>query len=156
MSNEPVTNGTKRGPGRPPGSKNSKSGNMTQEHKDALAQGRVEGAAVRNYLEALRAHKPKRGRKRTIDSVTRRLNAIEEMLPNAEPLDQLRLIQERRNLLNEAETMENSDDMVALEEDFVGVVKSYSERQGISYASWREVGVDPGVLKRGGLTRAGS
>ena len=38
---------------------------MTDEHKAALAQGRSEGRAVRDYLDALRANKPKRGRKRT-------------------------------------------------------------------------------------------
>ena len=38
---------------------------MSAEHKAALAQGRSEGKAVRDYLDALRANKPKRGRKRT-------------------------------------------------------------------------------------------
>ena len=34
---------------------------MTDTHKAALAQGRLEGRAVRDYLDALRATKPKRG-----------------------------------------------------------------------------------------------
>ena len=46
---------------------------MTDEHKQALAEGRELGRAVRDYLEALEAHKPKRGRKRTPDSVKKRL-----------------------------------------------------------------------------------
>ena len=33
--------------------------NMTDQHKAALAEGRNQGRAVRNYLEALEAHKPK-------------------------------------------------------------------------------------------------
>src|SRR5689334_9539098 len=37
---------------------------MSDEHKAALAEGRAQGRAVRLYLEALEANKPKRGRKR--------------------------------------------------------------------------------------------
>ena len=38
---------------------------MSDQHKAALAKGRAEGKIVREYLEGLRATKPKRGRKRT-------------------------------------------------------------------------------------------
>ena len=43
--------------------------------------------------------------------------------------------------------------MDALETAFVDVAKSYSERQGIGYQSWREVGVPAAVLSRAGITR---
>jgi len=36
----------------------------------------------------------------------------------------------------------------------VEVAKSYSSRKGISYAAWREVGVEPAVLKKAGISRA--
>lgn len=127
---------------------------MSQQHKDALALGRSEGHAVRTYLEALRAHKPKRGRKRTPDSVQKRLDVIEEMLVDAMPFEELQLVQERRDLQTELAEMGNGFDMDAIEAAFIAVVKSYSERQGISYASWREVGVDARVLKAGGLPRS--
>ena len=42
---------------------------MSDEHKAALAEGRNQGRAVRNYLEALDQNRPKRGRKRTTESV---------------------------------------------------------------------------------------
>ena len=42
-----------------------------------MAEGRVEGRVVREYLEALRNSKGKPGRKRTPDSVSRRMEAIE-------------------------------------------------------------------------------
>ena len=45
-------------------------------------------------------------------------------------------------------------DISALEDDFVRVAHSYSSRRGISYAAWREIGVDAAVLKKAGLTRA--
>ena len=48
---------------------------MTDQHKAAMALGRTEeGRAVRDYLEALRSNKPKRGRKRTADSISKRLD----------------------------------------------------------------------------------
>jgi len=127
---------------------------MTDEHKAALAMGRNEGNAVRNYLEALRNNKPKRGRRRTRDSITARLAAIDTELDSADPMSELRLRQERRDLQSELASMGEKVDISALEDGFVSVAKSYSARQGISYATWREIGVDAAVLKRAGITRA--
>ncbi|CAB4563160.1 MAG: hypothetical protein ACK5CE_04820 [Actinomycetes bacterium] len=129
---------------------------LSDQHKAAMAAGRVEGRAVRDYLDALRSNKPKRGRKRTPDSIKARLAKIEEELEVADPLDELRLVQERRNLTDELETMSAAVDMTALEAEFVKVAKSYSERQGISYATWREVGVEASVLKAAGISRGAS
>jgi hypothetical protein len=128
---------------------------LTPEHKAAMAAGRTEGRAVREYLDALRSNKPKRGRKRTPDSIKARLARIDDEIAAADALDELRLVQERRNLQHELETMGASIDMAALEAEFVKVAKTYSERQGIAYATWRDVGVDPAVLKAAGITRAG-
>ncbi|MDQ3176926.1 MAG: hypothetical protein M3Q72_05165 [Actinomycetota bacterium] len=128
---------------------------MSDEHKAALAQGRTEGRIVRDYLEALRSNRPKRGRKRTEASITRRLEAIEKSLSEANPLNELKLVQERRDLLAERESMTNGVDLSDVEEKFVQVAKEYGERQGISYSSWREVGVQPNVLKRAGISRSG-
>lgn len=129
-------------------------GPMSESHKAALARGRAEGRAVRQYLDALRSNKPKRGRKRTPDSVKRRLDAIETELQGADPVTELLLIQERRDLEHELESMGSGTDIEVLEDDFVDVAASYSERQGISYASWREVGVPASVLKRAGIARS--
>ena len=128
-------------------------GPLTDEHKAALAQGRTEGRAVRNYLEALRSSKPKRGRKRTADSISKRLARIDEELGGADPLTELKLVQERRDLATELQSMQSGVDISALEEAFVKVAKGYSERQHISYDSWREVGVDASVLRRAGISR---
>jgi uncharacterized protein YicC (UPF0701 family) len=127
---------------------------MTDEHKAALARGRTEGKAVRDYLEALRANKPKRGRKRTKESIKRRLTAIDNQLQDADPMGELRLIQERRDLENELHSMGTAIDMSAIENEFISVAKGYSERQGISYAAWREVGVQASVLKKAGIGRS--
>ncbi len=44
-------------------------------------------------------------------------------------------------------------DLVALEEGFVKAAKNYSERKGITYAAWREAGIDASVLRRAGIRR---
>ena len=126
---------------------------MSAEHKAALALGRDEGRAVRRYLEALEAHKPKRGRKRTIESVQKRLADIESKLSDADPLTRLQMTQERMNLRAELEAKSATVDLSALEADFVRAAKGYGQRKGISYAAWREAGVDAAVLKKAGIGR---
>lgn len=127
---------------------------MSASHKEALAAGRNEGRAVRAYLEALAANKPKRGRKRTGDSINKRLAAIEEELAGANPLRELQLVQERMDLQDELASMAEQVDLSGLEDKFVEVAASYSERKGISYAAWREIGVTPAILQRAGIKRS--
>ena len=127
---------------------------MSAQHKAALAQGRNEARSVSRYLEALDTNKPKRGRKRTPDSVEKRLGAIEKELPSASGLTRLTLLQERRDLEVELAGMQGTGtDLAALEKDFAKVAKAYSKRKGISYGAWREFGVSPDVLKKAGITR---
>lgn len=126
---------------------------MSDEHKAALAEGRAQGRAVRNYLEALAANKPKRGRRRTQESITKRLAAIEDELVNADPLKQLQLTQERFDLTDELESSGDTVDISALEKDFIAAAGPYAERKGISYAAFRAVGVTPEVLRKAGIRR---
>jgi len=127
---------------------------MTKAHKEALATGRNESRVVRRYLEALSSSKPKRGRRRTPTSVEKRLAAIEEAMAAADRITTLKLSQERLDLMNELASMSSDDGMAELEEDFVAIAAQYGNRQGISYAAWREVGVQPEVLRRAGITRS--
>src|SRR5215210_7266716 len=126
---------------------------MSDSHKAALAEGRDQGRAVRRYLEALEAHKPKRGRKRTPESVQKRLTAIEERLADADALTRLHLMQERMNLTNELASSDDSVDMQAIEDEFVAAAGPYGARKGITYAAWRSMGVDPSVLRRANIKR---
>jgi hypothetical protein len=126
---------------------------MSDEHKHALAVGREESRAVRRYLEALEAHKPKRGRKRTTESIQARLRQIDDRISAADPLTRVHLVQERLNLETELATKEEAVDLKALEEGFVEAAKSYGERKGISYAAWRAAGVDANVLRKAGVPR---
>ena len=126
---------------------------MSAEHKKALALGREESRAVRRYLEAIEAHKPKRGRKRTTQGIESRLRQIEEKLPSADPLTRVHLVQERINLQNELANKEEAVDLAALEKEFVSAAKGYGERKGITYAAWRAAGVDANVLRKAGVPR---
>jgi hypothetical protein len=126
---------------------------MSASHKAALAEGREQGRAVRRYLEALEAHKPKRGRKRTPEAVERRLNAIEDKLPSADPLTRLQLVQERMNLQRELAAGDNAVNLEQLEAGFIKAAGPYGSRKGITYAAWREAGVDPSVLRSAGIRR---
>lgn len=126
---------------------------MSVEHKQALALGREESRSVRRYLEAIEAHKPKRGRKRTRESIEGRLHQIEEKLPSADPLTRVHLAQEQLDLQKELATKEDAVDIGALEDEFVSAARGYGERKGISYAAWRAAGVDANVLRRAGIPR---
>jgi molybdopterin converting factor small subunit len=126
---------------------------MSDSHKAALAEGREQGRAVRRYLEALEAHKPKRGRKRTTESMKSRLAGIEEKLATADPLSRVQLVQERMDLENELAAGDNVIDLAVLEEGFVAAAGPYGQRKGITYAAWRAAGVDAGLLRRAGIRR---
>ena len=126
---------------------------MSNEHKQALAEGREQGRGVRLYLEALDKNRPKRGRKRTSDSISKRLETIEQRLPEADPLTRLHLIQERLNLQTELEGLKAKTDLTDLEQAFIVAAKSYGERKGITHAAWRALGVPADVLRKAGISR---
>jgi hypothetical protein len=79
--------------------------------------------------------------------------AIEDELGIADAVARLKLVQERRDLQAERETLSSPVDLAGLEDAFVEIAASYSARQGISYQSWREIGVPAEVLSRAGIGR---
>lgn len=127
---------------------------MSDEHKAALAVGRAEGKAVRAYLEALEQHRPKRGRKRTPESIGKRLEKISVEIEEADPLKRLQLIQERIDLGVELEKMETIVDITALETEFVRVAADYASRKGISSQAFKELGVPTPIIKRAGIRKS--
>jgi hypothetical protein len=129
---------------------------MSAEHKRALAQGREQSRVVRNYLEALEQNRPKRGRKRTPESIKKQLMEIKAGLRDASAFERVHFLQQRKDLEAELERHGAQSDgasLAALEKAFVKVVQSYSDAKGISYSTWREVGVSAEVLNRGGIAR---
>lgn len=128
---------------------------MSEDHKAALSAGRKQGRAVRAYLEALEAHKPKRGRKRTAESIAKRISAIDASLDDVDALKRLQLVQERMDLEAELASMDAGSNLDELEAEFIEVAREYSQRKGISYAAFRELGVSAATLKSAGVSRAG-
>ena len=126
---------------------------MSKEHKEALAQGRREGAAVRRYLEAISATRGKRGRKRTPESVQRRIKAIDSELETSDALQALLLRQERKDLEVELNRLATTLDLKTLEKAFIKAAGPYGSRKGIDYSTWRDAGVEPAVLAKEGIKR---
>jgi len=134
--------------------KKTKARTMSDAHKAALAEGRELSRSVRLYLEALDAHRPKRGRKRTPASIEARLASLDDKIETAEPLQKLSLVQERIDLAKELDRLSDTIDPASFEPGFVKAAARYSELKGISYAAWREVGVPAAVLRDAGISRS--
>ena len=109
---------------------------------------------MRRYLEALESTKPRRGRKRTPDSIRKRLDD-DRGAPRRPPIRcaRLHLVEEQQRL--EAELAHTGDtvDLAGLEKSFVKVARPYGERKGISYSAWRTVGVSASVLQQAKIPR---
>lgn len=129
---------------------------MTEEHKAANAKARGENRAVAAYLEGLESNRPRPGRRRTAESIQKRMEAIGEALESATPIRRVQLVQERIDLERALSAPSETVDISGLEDEFVRVAVSYSGRKGITYAAWREVGVPAAALRRAGISRGGA
>ena len=113
---------------------------MSEEHKAALAQGRAESRAIKAYLKALEAKKP--GRPVTKESLEARLFAVNQKIDAVDdPLRKVDLIQSRLDIEDALEAVEDAVNIDELEAGFVEHAVTYSERKGISYTAWRQMGV---------------
>ena len=117
---------------------------------------KTEVAAVRDYLKALEQNAPRRGRRRTPESVERQLAVLEGEMEGTSVTKRLDLIQQRIDLEADLETLQQagSVDLSALEAGFATHAAAYGGRRGISYAAWREVGVSSATLKSAGIRRS--
>ena len=128
---------------------------MSDEHKAAIAAGRIEAAAVRDYLEALESSKPKRGRQISPETLAARKAAIDNQLAagDMKPIKKLELMQDRRDVDAQLAALAEEPDMSSVEAGFVTHAANYGARKGIAYATWREAGVSAELLGRAGITR---
>ncbi len=126
---------------------------MSDAHKAALAEGRRQSRAIKRYLEAVGSRKP--GRPVTPESIRERISRIEAKLAaETDPLKLVDLHQAKLDAQAALDRAQNAADLDDLESGFVANARAYSERKGISYAAWREVGVPAAVLKKAGIARA--
>ena len=127
---------------------------MSEEHKAALARGRRESRAIKQYLESLKSRRP--GRPITPASLRKRIDDLGARISaESDPVKAVELRQSRIDAEEALAKAENAPDMAELEKGFVKTARSYSKRKGISYAAWREVGVPAALLKQAGITRSG-
>ena len=128
---------------------------MTDEHKAAIAAGRVEATAVREYLEALEAAKPKHGRRANPDQLNAKRSDLTERLGSGEfgALQRLQTMQEIEDIDNRLAAFENEPDRAAVEGAFVEHARSYASRKEIQYTTWRKFGVPADVLSKAGIAR---
>ncbi|MDA8196349.1 MAG: hypothetical protein M0019_03910 [Actinomycetota bacterium] len=115
------------------------------------ASARAQSKVIKDYLEALERNKPRRGRKRTRETVEKQLALVESQLIDADPLDRLHLIQKRIDLETELINLKNKVDIGELESRFITAAKEYSERKGISYDAWHALGIPNEVLEKAGI-----
>lgn len=111
---------------------------------------------MRRYLEALDGHPTEHASAAEGDrvAIAERIESIDAQLAAAEPAVKVRLIQERMELYSRFKALGKRTPLDDLEKEFVAAAGAYSARKGISYAAWRQVGVDDSVLKRAGIRRA--
>ena len=120
---------------------------LSDDHKAAMADGRRESRAINTYLKALDTPR-RRGPRPTPE----RLAALREQAENeTNPLKKVELIQ--RAMDAEQKLAETPADMAELEKGFAKYAKAFSERKGITYAAWRELGVPAKALKAAGISR---
>ena len=126
---------------------------MSKEHKEALAKGRQQGKAVRDYLAALESDR-KPGRRIDRDTVEARIAEVQTSIDEeADPAKRVTLIQKRLDLEERLISLDEQPDLDALESAFIDAAAGYSERKGISYTAWREAGVPAATLKAAGIKR---
>jgi len=126
---------------------------MSEDHKAALAKGRAQGKAVRDYLAALEQDR-KPGRKMDRPTIEARIKEVQDAIDQEpDPAKRVDLIQRRLDLEERLVEMEEEPDLEALEAGFIDVAAEYSERKGISYTAWREAGVPAATLKAAGVQR---
>lgn len=127
---------------------------MSEEQKEAMAKGRRQARAVREYLNALEKDR-RRGPKMTPEKLRKRIADAGLAIEDEEsPVKRLELIQSRMDDEDRLEELEARTDIEELEARFVDVADEYGDRKGITYMAWRELGVAAATLRRAGITRA--
>jgi hypothetical protein len=123
---------------------------MSKEHKEALARGRLEARSIKAYLNALDAKKP--GRPVTRESLEQRLARVNSKLEaEVDPLKRLDLMQSKVDVEQTLANTEKNSNLEELAAGFVTHAKSYSERKGITYTTWRQFGVPADLLRQAGI-----
>lgn len=127
---------------------NRKPPKQTKERVRRAAVHRAQTATVRNYLARLnREHDGP-----TLAQLRAQLAQVTTAIEKASSLRRLELhprAAELHSRIKFAESIERRDQ--AAEDAFVAIAADYSERNGITWRSWRAEGVPADVLRRAGV-----
>jgi hypothetical protein len=128
---------------------------VSDAHKAAMAAGREAGRAVNTYLHALEENRPKRGRKVSKADLEKRLTEARQRSDEAvgtARLLALQLVEDLESRIKQLSAVA-TDNLSELEDGFAKAAKAYGEAKGISYSTWRSVGVPVELLKKAGISR---
>lgn len=124
---------------------------LSNSQKAAMAEGRREARIVDSYLNSLERKQVQRGR-RSASEIEAELDQIAKDLESATAIERLGLLQAREDLQREALEVAPEDDS-ELEAQFIAIARTYGDRKGISYSTWREIGVPKEVLQAADVPR---
>jgi hypothetical protein len=135
----------------------TKTRKMSPEQIERMVRGAHETRAVRKYLEALSEVPRNRGAYgRPLDKskATSRLREIEKLLSaNLPVMKRLELLAKKRKLQMLLAQADNLEGFEALQNDFIKVAKSYSDRHHLDREVWKEMRVPVKVLDAAGIRR---
>lgn len=113
---------------------------------------RHETHVVKTYLNEL-ADNATEGQY-SLPALEARLAQVEQALETQkDPLRRVFLAQKRIDLIAQVRKARIQTSLKESEQEFIKVAKSYSERKGITYMAWREIGVPAKVLRAAGVKR---
>lgn len=125
---------------------------LSDEHKQAMQEGREQARAIREYLDALNWSAPRPGLPSDPESVAEMVEDYDQRIAETDdPLDQVKLVQRKLDLEEYLEELQDRPDPEATKDAFVKSVVPYSERNDLTYKAWRAIGVPASVLHEAGM-----
>ncbi len=134
----------------------SKSKARPKRDLSAAHRARHENAVIRRYLRTRDEVKPRQGRRNSAEVARRRLIALHTKFAKAtDPIHKLVILSRIDNTERTIFEIEASDrrrkEFLALQEEFIEIMKPFSERLDISFEAWVAYGLPPSIVRKGGL-----
>lgn len=127
---------------------------LSAEDKAKMAEGRRQSNTIDRYLKQIERLDAHDKRQTALDPEVLEAEAahVARALESAEGLRRLQLLQKREDLQRMALEVAPQEDLELVQE-FIRIAAEYGARKGISYSTWREVGVPVDVLRSAGISR---
>ena len=109
-----------------------------------------EAQIVKDYLNSLHHRSPLPEIREPEAQLVKTEAALET---ETDPLKRLALVQRRMDIAKYIDARFDETVLNDLRAQFIWVAKSYSNRKGISYTAWRDIGVPASILKEANIER---